>query len=148
MGIRVRRIPARRDALRGHYYQFRRNHNMRPWNRKRKRVEGGNRPYMFCKSRKSSKRKNVMRKIILPVLGAALAVSACQTMTPEERRARDEETCRSYGFRTGSEAFAQCLLELDLDRRAERRAQRDAFDDLGPSTVIYRPIIVRPRPKG
>ncbi|TWG98955.1 hypothetical protein L598_001700000490 [Mesorhizobium sp. J18] len=90
-----------------------------------------------------------MRKIILPALAVAMTVSACQTMTPEERRARDEETCRTYGFRTGSEAFAQCLLELELDRRAERRAQMDAFDDLGPSTVIYRPVIVRQaRPKG
>jgi hypothetical protein len=49
-----------------------------------------------------------------------LAVGGCVT-SPEELRAADEAQCRSYGFRDRSEAFANCLLELDLDRRAERR---------------------------
>jgi len=134
--------------LRRHYYQFRRDDNIRPWNGAGCALKAAAGPISLAKA--GSLLKGIsMRKIILPALAVAMTVSACQTMTPEERRARDEETCRTYGFRTGSEAFAQCLLELELDRRAERRAQMDAFDDLGPSTVIYRPVIVRQaRPKG
>ena len=56
---------------------------------------------------------------------AALAVTAlvlvgCQTV--EERRAADEGKCASYGFRSGTDAFAECLQRIDLDRRADLRA--------------------------
>lgn len=56
----------------------------------------------------------------------ALLCSGCVTL--EERRAADEARCRSYGFRAGSEGFANCLLQIDLDRSAERRYQFDRFD--------------------
>ncbi|MDX3807452.1 MAG: hypothetical protein QHC89_13750 [Bosea sp. (in: a-proteobacteria)] len=56
----------------------------------------------------------------------ALLCSGCVTL--EERRAADEARCRSYGFRAGSEGFANCLLQIDLDRSAERRYQFDQFD--------------------
>lgn len=79
---------------------------------------------------------------------AAIAVLAallggCQTMTPEERRAADEKTCLSYGFRRGTDNFATCLQRIDLDRNAERRAFRYGGFDNGPwgwngPTVVYR----------
>ena len=77
----------------------------------------------------------------LVAISAMLALSACQTLTPEERRARDEATCRGYGFRTGTDPMAGCLLDLDLDRRADARAwqaqtRRDMF---------YRPVVVERR---
>ncbi|WP_017963179.1 hypothetical protein [Rhizobium leguminosarum] len=64
----------------------------------------------------------------IPILITALAtivagLSACQTMTPEERRAADEQRCLGYGFRRGTDSFAACLQRIDLDRRAESRAQ-------------------------
>lgn len=56
-------------------------------------------------------------------------VAGCTTMTPEEQRLADEETCRSYGFTRKNDAFAECLQRLELDRRAARRASlaRDAW---------------------
>ncbi|MBB4239142.1 hypothetical protein [Rhizobium esperanzae] len=82
----------------------------------------------------------------LPLLIALLAVTAglaaCQTMTPEERRAADEQRCLNYGFRRGTDAFATCLQRIDLERRAESRAQSAemmqsmAWDLNGP--YIYR----------
>ncbi|MBW8787038.1 hypothetical protein [Rhizobium sp.] len=83
----------------------------------------------------------------IPILITALAtivagLSACQTMTPEERRAADEQRCLSYGFRRGTDGFATCLQRIDLDRRAESRAQSAelmndmAWDLNGP--YIYR----------
>ncbi len=88
---------------------------------------------------------------ILPVLGLALLVAGCTTITPEEQRARDESTCRSYGFIKRNDAFANCLLQIDLDRHQARRDfqyQRPyyyydrPFYYYGPG-VYYRP---RPRP--
>ena len=81
----------------------------------------------------------------LPVVIAALAlIAGCTTMTPEERRAADEATCRSYGFRKGSDAFASCLLQLDLDRRASRRAALYSDPFYNQPAIIYRPVVVRP----
>ncbi|MBX4907861.1 MULTISPECIES: hypothetical protein [Rhizobium] len=61
--------------------------------------------------------------LLLILLAVTAGLSACQTMTPEERRAADEQKCLNYGFRRGTDAFATCLQRIDLDRRAESRAQ-------------------------
>lgn len=55
-------------------------------------------------------------------LGSLLVLSACQTLTPAEIRARDEQTCRGYGFKPRTQGFAECLQRIDLSRRADRRA--------------------------
>ncbi|MGO7019673.1 hypothetical protein [Rhizobium leguminosarum] len=82
-------------------------------------------------------------RLLITVLATVVAgLSACQTMTPEERRAADEPRCMSYGFRRGTDGFATCLQRIDLDRRAESRAQsaemmnRMAWDLNGP--YVYR----------
>jgi hypothetical protein len=46
----------------------------------------------------------------------ALLLSGC--LTPEQRRAADEERCRSYGFTKRNDTFAECLQRIDLARRA------------------------------
>lgn len=82
----------------------------------------------------------------LPLLLAGLLplmLAGCQTLTPEERRAADQRTCVSYGFKPGSDAMARCLLDLDLDRRADQRSWRDqqARTMWGPMYVERRIII-------
>lgn len=57
-----------------------------------------------------------------PFLLVLLVLGGCASMTPEQRRANDEFECRDYGFRPGTNAFAECLQRIDLDRRADRRA--------------------------
>ncbi len=74
---------------------------------------------------------------ILAVTGIALLVSGC--MTAQELRAADEARCRSYGFRPRTDAFAECLLKLDLFRRAEFR--NDTLDPWGGPILIYRPML-------
>lgn len=79
--------------------------------------------------------------IVLSALAATLTLSACQTLSPEERRARDEATCRGYGFRPNTDQMAGCLLDLDLDRRADARAwQAQSSRDM-----FYRPVVVERR---
>ena len=82
-----------------------------------------------------------MKPQILALIAVA-ALAGCQTMTPEERRAADEATCRSYGFGTRNDAFAECLQRIDLDRRAAHRQRLADFDRPDP-IVIYRPVPVR-----
>jgi hypothetical protein len=88
--------------------------------------------------------EDTMRIGILALLGLAALVGGCTTMTPEERRAADETQCRSYGFTKRNDAFAECLQRIDLDRRAERRANDVAFNRYDP--WIGRPYIVYARP--
>jgi hypothetical protein len=66
-----------------------------------------------------------------------LFIAGCQTITPEERRAIDSRTCSSYGFKRGTEAFARCLLDLELDRRATSRAQFDDMRFSSPPLIFY-----------
>lgn len=81
----------------------------------------------------------MMRSSVL--LCMALALAGCTTMSPEERRAADEATCRSYGFTQRNDAFAACMQRLDLDRRAERRAQQSRLDaEWDRPMVVYRPV--------
>jgi hypothetical protein len=62
-----------------------------------------------------------IRLAALAALAAAgLFLTGCQSAA--EIRANDETKCRSYGFRTGTDAFAECLQRIELDRRADFRA--------------------------
>ncbi|MDL2401032.1 hypothetical protein [Rhizobium mayense] len=72
----------------------------------------------------------------LSLIVVALVLSACQTA--EEIRAADEARCSSYGFRRGTENFANCLMNQDLSRRADQRAFMESNDDFfwGPPYVV------------
>ncbi len=78
--------------------------------------------------------------LLAPVSLCAL-LAACQTMTPEERRAADETTCAGYGFRRGSEAMGRCMLDLELDRRAESRAAHIRASN----SFMWHPMVVERR---
>ncbi|WP_337182735.1 hypothetical protein [Shinella sp.] len=66
----------------------------------------------------------------------ALVVAGCQTA--EEARMADENRCVGYGFRPRTDAFAECLQRIDLDRRyALRQASRDALY-MPPPVIIVR----------
>lgn len=65
-----------------------------------------------------------MLKAMMCALGLFL-VSACTVITPEQIRANDETRCTSYGFHRGTDAFARCLQQIDMARRAEVRSALD-----------------------
>jgi hypothetical protein len=76
---------------------------------------------------------------VLSILATVVLLSGCETLTPQEQRARDEQTCNSYGFRRGTDNFANCLMRLDLDRRADYRSFRDSQNDDfwgGPTVIV------------
>jgi hypothetical protein len=73
-----------------------------------------------------------------------IPLAACTTITPEQRRAADEQTCAGYGFRPKTDGMARCLLDLDLDRKADLRSFRARQDGYGwQPVVVERPVIVR-----
>ncbi|WP_404286845.1 hypothetical protein ACD578_17070 [Microvirga sp. RSM25] len=76
-------------------------------------------------------------KLVAAVSGAFL-LAACTTTTPADRRRADEAQCRSYGFRPGTNAFSHCLLDLDLNRAADRRARLDDPYRYGPPGWYWR----------
>lgn len=82
---------------------------------------------------------------ILSPFALLLLLASCQTMTPEERRAADERTCAGYGFRAKTDAMARCLLDIELDRRAQTRSMMERNDSMfwQPPIVVERRVIVR-----
>lgn len=79
---------------------------------------------------------------LILVTVAAASLASCQTMTPEERRAANERICASYGFRPRTEGMARCLLDLDLDRRAELRSLRVQQDPFLWSPLYGSPVVI------
>ncbi len=71
------------------------------------------------------------RRIAL-LLAFAAILSACQSITPEQRHAADEAKCSGYGFRKGTEAFANCMMRIDLERRLERALWSRPYYGPGP----------------
>lgn len=85
-----------------------------------------------------------MRQAPLLTLLLPLLLAGCQTMTPEERRAANQRTCIDYGFKPGTEAMARCLLDLDLDRRADQRSWREQqMRPLWGPMFVERRVIIR-----
>lgn len=87
-----------------------------------------------------------LHRLLIPSALLVLLAS-CQTMTPEERRAADERTCAGYGFRAKTDAMSRCLLDLELDRRAQTRSMMERNDSMfwQQPVVIERRVIVHRR---
>ncbi len=87
-----------------------------------------------------------LHKVLIPS-ALLLLLASCQTMTPEERRAADERTCMGYGFRARTDAMSRCLLDLELDRRAQSRSMMERNNSMfwQPPIVVERRVIVHRR---
>lgn len=64
----------------------------------------------------------------------ALLLSGC--MTDAQRRAADEERCRSYGFKTHNDAFAECMQRIDMARRARLNNQVYVDGAFGRTVIL------------
>lgn len=76
-------------------------------------------------------------KILTVVLAAAMAATlgACATTTPAQRAAMNTESCEGYGFKAGTDAYANCMMQLDIKERQadleQRRRIGDAISEMG-----------------
>jgi hypothetical protein len=79
-----------------------------------------------------------MRLSTVCLVLSTLFVAGCVSTSPAERRAADENTCRSYGFKPRTTAFAECLQRIDLSRDADRRARFTNDGFYGPGIGVGR----------
>lgn len=75
-------------------------------------------------------------------LAIILSLSACQSLTPQQQREQDQQTCAGYGFKPQTDAFANCMLQLNLDRRADVRAWQNSQPQFITPSVIYQPVYI------
>lgn len=91
-----------------------------------------------------------MRYLLIALV--PLAVAGC--VSAEDQRAMDEEKCTSYGYRPGTDRFADCMMSRDQQRaddqqrtmdelerqdRRDRRRRQDLESTAGSSTIDDRP---------
>lgn len=74
---------------------------------------------------------------ILTVAAVAVALCGCSTTTPAERYALNQNTCAGYGFKPNTDAYSTCMMQMDLEAKADDRRRRlaiaDALSDMGQS---------------
>jgi hypothetical protein len=69
-----------------------------------------------------------MRTVSFSVLATAITLLA-GCVSPEEQRAMDQRQCSGYGFTPGTDAFANCMMNVTQQRDAQTAADRRAADD-------------------
>lgn len=80
----------------------------------------------------------------IAVLSVALALVGCSSTTSPERLAANKSACENYGFRSGTDAYATCMMELDLDQKQEDRSRirrvGNALTAMSASMAPRRPV--------
>jgi hypothetical protein len=64
----------------------------------------------------------------LLTVGAVVLLSGCGP-SPEEQHAMDQQKCAGFGFASGSDAFAHCMMTVNQQREAQDAADRRAAAD-------------------
>ena len=77
----------------------------------------------------------MIRIVVVAAIG--LAIMGCSTTTPAERMALHQTTCEGYGFKPNTDAYSSCMMQMDLDAKADDRRRRaaigEALSDMGRS---------------
>ena len=70
-----------------------------------------------------------MRTLGLIVLGMSyLLVSGCETVTPQQQHAMDQQRCAGYGYAPGTDRFADCMMNTSQRREDTAIAQKRDLD--------------------
>lgn len=69
--------------------------------------------------------------LVLPLL------AGCSTMgmSPTQIAQADQSKCIGYGFKVGTDAYAQCRLQLDAERAEDNRSRKRAFAAIGANLL-------------
>lgn len=74
----------------------------------------------------------------------ALIVAGCSTTTPAERMAQQQASCSNYGFKLGTDAYSNCMMQMDLAAKEEDAARRArigaSLAAMGQSMQPRRPV--------
>lgn len=81
---------------------------------------------------------------IFSVVALAITICGCSTTTPEQRLAANQGACTGYGFKAGTDAYAACMMQMDLadqeDDYRRRQALADGLSEMGQSMQRNRPV--------
>ena len=81
----------------------------------------------------------------LAVVAISITLTGC--VTTAEQLAGDDQQCHAYGFTSGSQGYAQCRMNLDMQRRQARIAAGNAFaDSLDAAADNYSHPVAPPAP--
>ncbi|WP_109125324.1 hypothetical protein [Dyella sp. C11] len=58
-------------------------------------------------------------------LSLCACLSGCETVTPQQQHASDEQTCASYGYQPGTDKFADCMMSTAHRRDDAKAAQQN-----------------------
>lgn len=69
-------------------------------------------------------------RVLVAVVGVALCASlaGCETVTPQQQHASDQDTCASYGYQPGTDKFADCMMSTAHRREDSKTAQDNQRD--------------------
>jgi len=57
-------------------------------------------------------------------------LALCGCASPERLAAADDARCTSYGFRPGTDAYANCRMQADMQRQAQRQAAVSSLSNI------------------
>lgn len=81
---------------------------------------------------------------VLLMLACSALLAGCATTTPAERLANNQDACSSYGFTSGTDAYASCMMQMDLadqeDDYRRRQALSEGLREMGRSMQRNRPV--------
>lgn len=65
-----------------------------------------------------------MRIVLFALLALfGLSLSGCATVSPEEQHFSDQSQCANYGYKPGTNQFANCMMKLDTRRQNQAIGQ-------------------------
>lgn len=83
-------------------------------------------------------------KLLIIVAATGLILAGCATTTPEERTASAQGSCVGYGFQPGTDGFASCMMQMDLQAQEtdyrRRQAIANGLQQMGQSMQNNRPV--------
>jgi hypothetical protein len=67
--------------------------------------------------------------VLVPMVCALFGLASCETVTPQQQHAADQEKCAGYGYQPGTPQFANCMMTVDTRRQDQAVAQQqnDAY---------------------
>lgn len=72
---------------------------------------------------------------LLAFLGLNLA--GCGTVSPQEQHFADQSQCANYGYKPGTNQFANCMMKLDT-RRQDQAVSQEQDDEIMKARSIRR----------
>lgn len=61
--------------------------------------------------------------IAVVVLALCAPLAGCETVSPQQQHASDQNTCASYGYQPGTDKFADCMMATAHRREDAKTAQ-------------------------